>query len=72
MELRVYSRYNDHKDMSLTILRERAKLNIQSDQGYSDQVIKSEFPLQQVASVKYNEIVGLLTNLEKGCKKCYQ
>ena len=41
MELRVYSRCNDHKDMSLTIIRERAKLNMQSDQGYSDQVINT-------------------------------
>ena len=31
--------------MSLTIIRERANLNIQSDQWNSDQVIKSESPL---------------------------
>ena len=41
MELSNYNRYNNHKDMSLTIVRERAKLNIQSDQGYSDQVINT-------------------------------
>ena len=72
MELSNYNRYNNDKDMSLTILRERAKLNIQSDQWNSDQEIKSEFPLPQGARVKCNELVGLLTNLEVGCKKCYQ
>ena len=55
--------------MSLTIIRERAKLNIQSDQWNSDQEIKSEFPLPQGVRVKNNELVGLLTNLEVGCKR---
>ena len=72
MELSNYNRYNNDKDKSLTILRERAKLNIQSDQWNSDQEIKSEFPLPQGTRVKYNELVGLLPNLEVGCKKCYQ
>ena len=69
MELSNYNRYNNDKDKSLTIIRERAKLNIQSDQGCSDQVIKSEFPLPQWARIKNNELVGLLTNLEAGCKR---
>ena len=41
MELKKYSSYNEHKDMSLLQEIRRAKINIFSDQGRSDQVIKN-------------------------------
>ena len=45
MELKKYSSYNEHKEMSLLQEIRRVKLNIASDQGLSDQVIKkSPFP----------------------------